>query len=32
MWANGETYERDENRQKGILQEDKTENVVAKYQ
>lgn len=32
MWANGETYERDENRQKVILQEDKTENVVAKYQ
>lgn len=32
MWANGETYERDENRQKIILQEDKTENMVAKYQ
>lgn len=31
MWTNGETYETDENRQKIILQEDKTENVVAKY-
>lgn len=32
MWANGETYERDEKQAEIILQEDKTENMVAKHQ